>query len=258
MLKLGRHARKFNPNVPHRDSLTLRSTSLLEPAPVDKNYLDILPDDLGMMGNDTMGLCTDAGYYHGKQVWTKNASGIMVTEPTSNVIQLYSETTGWKIADGGEGPGANEQDVLSYLIKTGAPMGPAGQDRHKLTAFFEVDPAKQMDVQYEINACGVVYIGFNVPAFLMAGPPPAFWDLQPGRNVAIIGGHCVILGGYDWQGVYLISWGKKYKMSWEFFAAYVDEVYPLVDEYFVTANGTTPGGLTIPEWKAEMELFKAA
>lgn len=257
MLKLGRGERTFNPLIPHRDSLILSPSVVLEPAPIAQNYLDALPDDLGIMANDTQGCCTSAGYYHAKQVWKKTASGLMVTEPTSNILQLYSETTGWKPSDGGEGPGAVEQDVLTYLLNTGAPIGPTGQQRHKLTAFFEVNPAKQMDVQYEINACGVVYIGFNVPAFLMDGPPAALWDVQR-SNTSIIGGHCVILGGYDYRGVNLVSWGRKFKMTWEFFAAYVDEVYPLIDEDWVTAMGTTPSGLYIPQLIATVQALKTA
>ena len=244
-LKLGRHPRTFNPRVPHRDALILKPYLPLEPAPIQRNWLEALPEDLGIMANDTLGDCTSAGVYHAKQVWTQNASGLMVTEPTANVIQLYSETSGWTPAQGGEGPGANEQDVLIYLLQTGAPSGPTGQNREKLTAFFEVDPAKQMDIQYEIDACGVVYIGFQVPAFLMAARPiPDLWDVQD-TNTHIIGGHCVIVAGYDYEGVHLISWGRKYKMTWAFWAAYVDEAYPLIDEHWIMSKGTTPAGRTL-------------
>jgi hypothetical protein len=33
-----------------------------------------------------------------------------------------------------EGPGGNEQHVLAYLLKKGAPTGSDGQTRHKIAA----------------------------------------------------------------------------------------------------------------------------
>jgi hypothetical protein len=256
MFKLGRGPRAFNKNIPHRDSPVLLPGAILQPAPIERDWTVGLPDDLGIMGNDTLGDCADAGYYHGKQVWTQNASGLMVTESTDRVVQLYSETTGWKPADGGEGPGSVLQDVLTYLLNTGAPVGD-GTQRHKLLGFFEVDPAKQMDIQYEIDACGWVYLGFNVPAFLMDGPVPDVWDVQA-SNTDIIGGHCVGAAAYNYQGVTIISWGKKYKMTWEFWAKYVDEAYPLLDSDWITKMGTSPAGRTIAELQEAMQALKAA
>ena len=70
---------------------------------------------------------------------------------------------------GGEGPGGNEQHVLKYLLTRGAPMGPNGRTVHKIDAFVEVDPRHIDDVKRAINNCGVAYIGFNVPQYIV--PP---------------------------------------------------------------------------------------
>ena len=101
-----------------------------------------MPKNLGMMLNDTLGDCTCAAFYHAIQVWTFNATKgkSIETEPDSDVEKLYELACGYKPAQGGEGPGGNEQHVLKYLLTKGAPMGPNGQTTHKIDAFVEVDP----------------------------------------------------------------------------------------------------------------------
>ena len=73
--------------------------------------------DLGVMLNDTLGDC-----------WTYNALGSkqMVTVPDKDVEDLYEQVCLYKPAKGGEGPGRNEQHVLTFiLIRLGNP----GMDR---------------------------------------------------------------------------------------------------------------------------------
>lgn len=254
-LKLGRGARKFDPRVPRRDSLILPG-AILEPPPIVRNWADGMPDDLGMMLNDTLGDCTCAGFYHALQVWSFNTLGVPITETNANVKLLYQMACGYDPQAEGEGQGGVEQDVLTYLLNHGAPAGPGGTQRHKISAFFEVDPKKQMDVRYEIDACGLVYIGFNVPRFLMEGEPPLLWDVPKKDKNDIVGGHAVILPGYDTEIFNTISWGRKdYQMTEEFFDTYVDEVYPIIDPFWINAKGTTPAGRTLAELRDVMQAL---
>jgi hypothetical protein len=256
--KLGRLHRTYNPRVPHMSALLAGRT--LTPPPPSVDYTAKMPHNLGMMLNDTLGDCTCAAVYHAMQVWSFNAQQRkMDTEPDSDVEKLYILACGYNPRVGGEGPGGNEQHVLTYLLRQGAPTGPKGQGQHKIVAFVEVDPRNTDDVKRTIDECGVAYIGFNVPAYIVPSPPtvpPAIWDVHA-ANAAIVGGHAVVLAGYDANGARLISWGPLYTMTWAFFAKYVDEVYAIADSTWIEKTGKTPGGLSMAELEVQMKALAA-
>jgi hypothetical protein len=216
-----------------------------------------MPSSLGMMLNDTLGDCTCAAFYHALQVWSFNANPPLVTEPDQDVEELYILACGYNPKMSGEGPGGNEQHVLTYLLRQGAPVGAQGQSRQTIAAFVEVDPRNIDDVKRAIVDCGVAYIGFNVPQYLMPqnAPPPAVWKIQS-SDTNIVGGHAVVLAGYSGEGARLISWGQFYTMTWEFFAKYVDEVYAIADQTWVEKKGTSPAGLTLAQLKTLMSALK--
>ncbi len=255
--KLGRLAREHDPRVPHLSALLAGKTLPAPPASVD--YTKGMPQNLGMMLNDTLGDCTCAAVYHAIQVWSFNASGNIDTEPDGDVEKLYELACGYNPKVPGEGPGGNEQHVLKYLLSRGAPTGPTGSSTNKIAAFVEVDHRITDDVKRTINDCGVAYIGFNVPDYIMpAGQdPPAVWDYKPSQaNAKIVGGHAVVLAGYDANGARVISWGQYYTMTWAFFGKWVDEVYAIADQIWIDAKGTTPGGLSLTQLEAQMQGLK--
>ena len=223
------------------------------------DYAQAMPPDLGMMLNDALGDCTCAAFYHALQVWSFNASPPMDTEPDADVEALYEQACGYDPNTPGEGPGGNEQHVLTYLLRTGAPIGPDGAGRQKLAAFVEIDPRVTDDVKRAIYHCGVAYIGFKVPQFIDPpdGPAPKVWDVN-GGDPTLVGGHAVVLPGYDADGFKVISWGGYYTMTYAFFAQYVDEVYALADARWIAAKGTTPGGLSLADLELQMQALKGA
>ena len=254
--KLGRLHRTYDPRVPHMSALLAGQTP--PPPPPSVDWTNGMPNSLGMMLNDTLGDCTCAAVYHALQVWSFNANPPIDTEPDPDVEKLYILACGYNPRAGGEGPGGNEQHVLTYLLKHGAPTGSNGQARHKISAFVEVDPRNIDDVKRTINDCGVAYIGFNVPQFIVPPPPnvpPDVWDVQS-TDTQIVGGHAVVLAGYDATGARVISWGQYYKMTWAFFSAYVDEVYAIADQTWIEAKGTSPGGLSLAELEVQMQALQ--
>lgn len=256
--RLGRLARTFDPRIPHYSALVAGRT--LPPPPPQVDYTKGMPANLGIMLNDTLGDCTCAAVYHAIQVWSFNASKgkSIETEPDSDVEKLYELACGYKPQNGGEGPGGNEQHVLTYLLRTGAPFGPNGATTHKIAAFVEVDPRHTDDVKRTIANCGLAYIGFNVPQYIVPqhGKPPAVWDVET-RDTAIVGGHAVVLAGYTAAGARVISWGSYYTMTWAFFAKYVDEVYAIADSTWIAAGGKTPAGLTLAQLEEQMKALRA-
>jgi len=255
-LKLGRLARSFNPKIPMLHTLL----EAVAPTPVVAavDYTKNMPANLGMMANDTLGDCTCAAFYHALQVWSFNALTKIDTEPDLDVVKLYELACGYNPAQGGEGPGGNEQHVLTYLLKKGAPYGPDGTQTQKIDAFVEIDVKNIDNIKRGIYGAGVAYIGFNVPQFIMpAGQEPLkVWDVDPNADNTIIGGHAVVLAGYDANGATVISWGSYYTMTWAFFSKFVDEAYAIIDGEWINSTGKSPGGLTLQQLVQSMEALK--
>jgi hypothetical protein len=238
--------------VPHYSALVAGRRQELTAAPPQIDYTRGMPADLGVMLNDSLGDCTCAGAGHARQVWTFNANPPMVAVPDAAVLTLYESACGYVPWQPNTDQGGIEQQVLTYWIKSGF-------DGQELTAFVEVDPVNQEDVRQAIFDCGLVYIGINVPAYLEGlEAPGSVWDVNPGADNSIVGGHCVILAGYDaLAGTYkVISWGSYYTMTAAFFTAQTDEVYGLVDSDWVAQTGQTPAGLTVLEWTAQMQALQ--
>jgi hypothetical protein len=253
--KFGRRYRTYDPRVPHLSTLLAGQPPATPPPAVD--WTKGMPANLGMMLNDTLGDCTCAAVYHAMQVWSFNAGGKIVTQPDADVEKLYILADGYNPKVPGEGPGGNEQHVLTYWLQTGAPIGPTGAATQKIAAFVEVDPRNVNDVKQTINDCGVAYIGFNVPQSVQPPGqlPPQVWNYVPSQS-NIIGGHAVVLAGYDANGARVISWGQYYTMTWQFFAQFVDEVYAIADAEWIAGKGTTPGGFTLDQLEIQMNALK--
>ncbi len=60
------------------------------------------------------------------------------------------------------------------------------------------------------------------------GEVPPEWTIAPG-DVKMLGGHAIVAGGYDADHLYIVSWGALFRMRWDFFAKYADEVYAASD-----------------------------
>lgn len=256
MVKLGRRPRIYDPRVPHMSMLL--AGQVLAPPPPTVDYTRALPSDLGMMLNNTLGDCTCAAVYHALQVWTANANPPTDTEPDSNVLDLYERACGYVNGDSSTDNGGVEQEVLGFWLNSGIRVGSGTQN---LSAFVEVDQRNTDDVKRAIADCGLVYIGFEVPAYLMSYTSAgSIWDVastpQEQQNSSIIGGHAVVLAGYDANYVKVITWGVVVSMTWRFFAQYVDEVYALVNSDWVTATGKTILGMTLPELESTMDAIK--
>jgi|SRR5579872_1530 len=252
--KLGRRPRAFDNRIPSFTWLTREKA--LPPPPDAVDWTKTLPVDLHMFQNDSIGDCVEAAYYHALQVWSENAKPPIWTVPDLDVVKLYELSSGYNPNDPNTDQGSVLQTVLAYLVKNGAPVGQQAQHRHKLAAYVEIDVSRLDDIRRVIAECGVCYIGFNVPAYLMNSGPPQVWDLNPAGDNTIIGGHCVALAGYQAEGLHLISWGQTYRMTWPFFAHFCDEAYAMIDPDWVEKRGTTPGGLSLAELEAAMQAIK--
>lgn len=211
-----------------------------------------------MFGNDSLGDCTCAAVYHAIQVWSIAAQGAVDTEPDQDAVLLYEQACGYVPGQPNTDQGGVEQDVLSYVMLSGAPVGAGGTSRHRIAAFVEVDPRNFDDVKTAIAEAGITYIGFNVPSYLPEGAG-AVWDVQSdASNWSIVGGHAVVAAGYDAAGLTILSWGAKYRMTWAFWSEFVDEAYMIADADWLRATGTTPAGMTLADLETQMSALRQA
>lgn len=213
-------------------------TVLSDTSPGSANYYSA--GSSGMLGNDRYGDCVFAADGHAVQQQTFFGQGAMTTVDTSQVLAGYSAVTGFSA-----GPpvvndnGAMIADGLGYLLKT-------GMSGVRIAAYGSVDPAAIGKVKTAVAQFGAVSIGFNFPSSAMsqfnAGMP---WDVVA-NDGGIDGGHCVLVTGYDSTYLYVFTWGAVQKMTYSFWAKYVDEAWPLVSQSWVnTASGLDPEGVDI-------------
>lgn len=230
------------------DSRTLRLskffTNALPPPPPARDWTRG-EKSWGEMLNDQLGCCTIAGLGHGGQIWTINASK-EITIGDDLILQAYKDWCGY---DGT--PATDQGGICLNVLKA---FKAQGLGSVSLTAFASVLPANQTHVMQAINLFLGLYIGMDVPQYIMpnVGDTPAYWDLAPKADNTIIGGHCVYLTGYDARGPKFISWGINYQMSWAYWGKFVDEAYSLISKNMIESVGVSPLGFSLEDLETDL------
>lgn len=243
-MKLGRQA-------PRRDARTLRlarylDRSVLPPAPP---VLDLGAGAMSwpMLGNDRAGDCTFAAAGHMVELWTDRATGAPAEVRTADILQAYSEVSGYDPTTGADDVGAVELDVLNYWRTKGI----AG---HKIEAFTAVDYLDLDLLRIATALFGGLYVGLSLPKCAQGADT---WILEDARlrgdaAPGSWGGHAVNVVGYDAQGMVVVTWGRLQKMSWAFWFAYGEEAFALLSPDWLTSRGVSPGGLDITALRADL------
>ena len=139
-----------------------------------------------MLGNDRYGDCVAVTWANIRRLMTRLA-GAEHYPPLPQVIDFY-KTQNPDFPD--QDDGMYVQEALEYLLEHGGPDGV------KPIAFARVDHGNQGEVEAAIAIFGYLWTGFNVQAANMD-------DFDSGRpfdyhsTSRFIGGHSVIVGGYD-------------------------------------------------------------
>ena len=191
--------------------------------------------------------CTAAGFGHWVQTITANAS-TEVTIPDSAIIQLYSGSTGYNPADPSTDQGGVEADVLAYLKSTGC-------GGFKLDGFAQAQAQNVPEIRQVVNTFGGAYIGLSLPRTIESQGDTWDVDLTAGQDAerGSLGGHCVVLEGYDQGGFWFITWGERKYLTNAFLQAYNDEAWALLETGIWAPNGTSPAGDTVPALDADLQ-----
>jgi hypothetical protein len=243
-MKLGRKAIKT-------DSRTLRLgkylTAALPAPPASCDWTKGVAS-FGEMLNDQLGDCTIAACGHAIQIWSLNADNSERTIPDSAILAAYEAWDGYVQGDPSTDTGGVCLDVLNAWKKDAL-------NDYELQAFADPTVSNLDEIRQAIALFGGVYIGFNVPNFIMATDTiPPLWDVaaDDGGNA---GGHCVFVVGYDESTFSFISWGSVYKMTAAFWTKYVDEAHALLATVWLTETGA-PSGFNLQQLTDDLAAIR--
>ena len=222
------------------------------PAAQDVDYASKVPS-WPMYLNDQLGDCTIAGVGHMYGAWTQYASGTEALFDDSQVQAVYSRVGGYVPGDPGTDQGCVMQDVLADQQANGI-TDTAGKV-HKVAGYAALGNTADLDLLGQVlDVFGSAYTGISVQqqmeAEFGAGQP---WTWDP--SAQSIGGHAIALqrreGGGDAPLVY-VTWGALQPATAGFQAGAVEEVWAVVTEDWIAANGLSVEGLDLRQLLSDM------
>lgn len=176
-----------------------------------------------VFANDRLGDCVIAGRAHQTLRFELIEQHEVIHITDSEVTREYFLETG------GPDSGLVVLDSLSRWRTRG---WIAGGERYSIAAFAEIDRAAPAQVKQSVFTELGVGLGLSMPTAAQyefeAGKPWANVS-GPGSAPGSWGGHYVFVTGYTSLGPTCVTWGRKQRMSWAFFAKYCDEAYAVID-----------------------------
>jgi len=231
---------KFGKLPPRIDKRTIPlskilKVKLLPELPTSYNLHEVLNvDDDFMFANDKYGNCVKASRAHQTLVFEAFEQGKQIKITDQEVVDDYFKETG------GPDSGLYLLDSLKDWRKDGWEVG---GKVYTIYAFASVDWKNHDEVKHCIHLLGGVNFGMmvfqkDIDQF-NAGED---WELtgfdsifrsRHGVYLYAYGHnhhdcpHCAV--GWDEDGIICMTWGRRQKMSWNFWDARVDEAYAIVD-----------------------------
>lgn len=215
----------------------------MSPPPAQAHWGHGLP--FGMLANDTLGDCAEAGMLHIGQVHTDDAGGIF-TPTAAGAISLYSSITGYVPGNPSSDRGSNLTDCLNYWRSTGF-------DGHTITAYLSVSPLNKTQAEEGIYYYGGLYTGVQLPSSAQS-QTGRVWTVTTGPDAApgSWGGHCVPVVGYDENSLWCVTWGTLQQMTWEWFQTYCDEAFIPLSQDWLNKQGQSPSHLAWGQLSADL------
>ena len=167
-------------------------------------------------GNDIYGDCSMAAAAHAIHAWNIATRQSNPVPTTQEVLAEY-----FKVTNGADIP-LQEAEVLKLWHRNGL-WG------HKILGYTPVDMGdihliKQATYLYGLALVGVRLTKKSEHQFKLQQP----WTLQRGwKSEPIVGGHAVPVIGYDPYHLYVVTWGRVQKMSFDWWHAYGDEAWAI-------------------------------
>lgn len=200
----------------------------------------------GMLLNDSLGDCGEAGWLHGLQVWLCNV-GKMFVPTNAQALTLYEQVAGYVPGNASTDVGTNLRDLLKRMTKTPVP------GTSKILAYVSVDPKNEAEVKAALTLTGWLYAGLNLTDHSYQDEG-VNWTLTSGKGGQPDPelGHCVIFTGFTSRGVKTVTWGEEGTASWGYVAKCCDELYAIVSPDWMNAAGVDPSGLNTAQLEADV------
>lgn len=178
---------------------------------------------LHMYGNDQYGDCVMAARANQEVRFELTETKKLLTITEKEVVNEYFRESG----------GVDSGLVMSDSLKAWHTLGwTAGGKRLYIDGYTGINPKSRDEIMQAAYAKIGVPIGLALPQSAMdqfdAGKP---WTLVkgPSGEPGSLGGHCVLVDGWDKKYVLLMTWQRIIQATWEFLAACCDEAYGVID-----------------------------
>jgi hypothetical protein len=190
-----------------------------------------------MLGNDQYGDCVEAAAANAEMTWTSQA-GVEYSPTTTQILQDYSNITGFNPNDPSTDNGTVMVDALAYYKTNGI----AGR---KILAWASVKIDSSLyELKQAISLFGTVLVGFNFPQSAMGQfNSGQGWSID--TSSPIVGGHCVAVSEYSPTQFVCNTWAALQPVSLGFFPYYADEAYVLITQDWINQKKLSPSGFNI-------------
>lgn len=183
--------------------------------------------DWDMDGNDTYGNCVVACMAHAINAWDVEVTEANPIPSAAECVAQYEALTG---NGPPPGPGLEIGPVLTEWVKTGM-----FNDTSQITAAAKVSLTIPGMIRQGIACYGGVIIGVNLPESAEEQfNADENWSYVPGSP--IVGGHCILLCGYDGIWIQAVTWGAVVNVGPNFLKNYMDAAWVAIPSQFVTAG----------------------
>lgn len=232
----------LQPNNPLKPRLRFSAfiRDIYTPPPTTNYYGAV--SQWGMLGNNQWGDCVFAANGHIVEQQTALGKGQELIVSLGQVLSEYAKVTGFNPSAGP--PGSNPTDNGSTLQDGLGDLRANGLAGVKIAAFAQLDHTNMPEVLTGVAQMGVVNVGCVITQGAMdqfnAGQP---WD-GTGDSTEL-GGHCIIMVGYDLQYFYFITWGQLQRATYNWWNNYVQEAWAVVSEDWAKVGGNDPEGVNL-------------
>lgn len=212
-VKLGRRA-PAAPGPHFRLRNYLRASLQTPPAKIDytKSVTAVLED---IYGNDTLGDCVIAAFWHLLAVWTGNATGTPVHATLAQIVAMYSAISGYVPGDPSTDNGCDMTAAMNWICAHGFPNG------DKPLGWVRIDATNKVEVQQAIWLFEGVDFGVGLPDAWITPFPSGnnfTWGVSGASDPN--NGHSFMAGGYDANGVTIDTWGLLGNLTYAAIAKY--------------------------------------
>jgi len=246
--KLGKRAQRLDPRT---FKLARYLAPVLPTPPLEAGYIQkvsVWP----MMLNDSLGDCVIAGAGHCIEQWTTYA-GKPVVLTDQQILQGYEAVGGYVPGNPSTDQGCDMLTACNYWRQTGF-------GGHKILAYVEVDQTNLVEVKQAIYLFGNLYAGWQLPLTVQSANVWSVSTRTGDGTPGSWGGHCAPVVGYNASaakgGVTVVTWGGLMPVTWNFLQIYADELYAVLSQDWLEANGYAVSGFNLKQLEADLQAVQ--